>query len=371
MATHQLHYFCLSATRGLQPFDCGVLLGLQPLDCGALLSLQAPTILWSNPGIANAILWSDPGIAIALLWSAPGIAASVMTYQTVVLDPEGDSQIDPHWVIYNKGAEIVQTMNSDPGLAVDDDRTCGDTAGCKQRYTSTVGKKLNSQPSIDIDEKPPPVHSTEIRTSISPSSAVELNTTSALANYATEAGFDEFGGVDFEGTFFVDTEIDDDYVGFIFSYQNNHKFYTVMWKKNTQTYWQATPFRAVAEPGIQLKLVNSRTGPGQMMRNSLWHTGDTEEQPMTLGEAAKPVGHNSLDQLLNFTEDGLFRAGVNWSMDGGRPGGLSFARRNRHPRASPRRPHTNPWHPLTGAPLQRQKSAPAVWSDLDAIDRLI
>ncbi|CAG2061052.1 unnamed protein product [Timema podura] len=39
--------------------------------------------------------------------------------------------------------------------------------------------------------KPPPVHPTEIRTSISPSSAVELNTTSALANYATEAGFCE------------------------------------------------------------------------------------------------------------------------------------------------------------------------------------
>nr|CAD7455802.1 unnamed protein product [Timema tahoe] len=42
-----------------------------------------------------------------------------------------------------------------------------------QRYTSR--------------EKPPPVHPTEIRTSISPSSAVELNTTSALTNYATEA----------------------------------------------------------------------------------------------------------------------------------------------------------------------------------------
>nr|CAD7258237.1 unnamed protein product [Timema shepardi] len=37
-------------------------------------------------------------------------------------------------------------------------------------------------------EKPPSVHPTEIRTSISPSSAVELNTTSASANYATEAG---------------------------------------------------------------------------------------------------------------------------------------------------------------------------------------
>nr|CAD7197847.1 unnamed protein product [Timema douglasi] len=33
----------------------------------------------------------------------------------------------------------------------------------------------------------PPVHPTDIRNSISPSSAVELNTTSALANYATEA----------------------------------------------------------------------------------------------------------------------------------------------------------------------------------------
>nr|CAD7263062.1 unnamed protein product [Timema shepardi] len=38
------------------------------------------------------------------------------------------------------------------------------------------------------NETPPPVHPAEIRTSISPSSAIELNT-SALANYATEAGW--------------------------------------------------------------------------------------------------------------------------------------------------------------------------------------
>lgn len=143
------------------------------------------------------------------------------TYQTVALDPVGDSQIDPKWLIYNKGAEIVQTENSDPGLAV---------------------------------------------------------------------GYDAFGGVDFEGTFFVDTEIDDDYVGFIFSYQSNHKFYSVMWKKNIQTYWQATPFRASAEPGIQLKLVNSVTGPGQMLRNSLWHTGDTKDQVKLLWKDPRNVG---------------------------------------------------------------------------------
>nr|CAD7264916.1 unnamed protein product [Timema shepardi] len=41
------------------------------------------------------------------------------------------------------------------------------------------------------------VHPTEIQTSISPSSAVELNTTSALANYATEAGV-EPGSSDLE-----------------------------------------------------------------------------------------------------------------------------------------------------------------------------
>nr|CAD7194237.1 unnamed protein product [Timema douglasi] len=40
-----------------------------------------------------------------------------------------------------------------------------------------------------IRKNHPPVHPTKIRTSTSPSSAVKLNTTSALANYATEADF--------------------------------------------------------------------------------------------------------------------------------------------------------------------------------------
>nr|CAD7457150.1 unnamed protein product [Timema tahoe] len=46
---------------------------------------------------------------------------------------------------------------------------------------------------LSFTKKPPPAHPTEIQTSISPSSAIELNTTSSLANYATEAGLEYLG----------------------------------------------------------------------------------------------------------------------------------------------------------------------------------
>ncbi|XP_013162547.1 PREDICTED: cartilage oligomeric matrix protein [Papilio xuthus] len=166
-------------------------------------------------------------------------------YMTVRLDPEGESQQDPNWVIANDGAEILQTLNSDPGLAV---------------------------------------------------------------------GYDNFGGVDFEGTLFVDTQIDDDYVGFIFGYQNNKRFYVVMWKKNTQTYWQTTPFRAVAEPGIQLKLVNSKTGPGKTLRNALWNTESTPDQVTLLWKDPRNVGWREKTayrwRLLHRPKIGLIRLKV-------------------------------------------------------------
>ena len=96
-----------------------------------------------------------------------------------------------------------------------------------------------------------------------------------------------FNGVDFEGTLYVDDTTDDDFVGFIFGYQNHAKFYVVMWKRNPQQYWRAHPFRAIADPGITLKLVDSITGPGKILRNSLWNTEGRDQQVKLLWKGSE------------------------------------------------------------------------------------
>ncbi len=63
-------------------------------------------------------------------------------------------------------------------------------------------------------------------------------------------GKDRFTNVEFNGTFFVNTFLDDDYAGFVFNYQSNKRFNLVSWKQRSQRYWKSYPFRAHAEVSI-------------------------------------------------------------------------------------------------------------------------
>ncbi|XP_047497227.1 cartilage oligomeric matrix protein-like [Penaeus chinensis] len=89
-------------------------------------------------------------------------------------------------------------------------------------------------------------------------------------------GQHSLGNVDYEGTLFVTDHSDDDYVGIVFSYQSNAKFYAMTWKKETQL-WDT-----LAEKGVQLRAINSATGPGRELRKALWYSGTTHDQVTVL-----------------------------------------------------------------------------------------
>ncbi|XP_073822838.1 cartilage oligomeric matrix protein-like [Musca autumnalis] len=142
---------------------------------------------------------------------------------------------------------------------------------------------------------------------VQPDWVVHDNGTKITQNLKSYAGLAvgryAFDGVDFEGKFYVDDEYDSNYVGIVFSYQSNSKFYIAMLRKNRLNF---------SGPNAELKLVNSTTGPGYMLRESLWRTGDTADEARLLWK--DPMGWKSKTSyrwsLLHRPAIGLIR----WKM---------------------------------------------------------
>lgn len=84
-------------------------------------------------------------------------------------------------------------------------------------------------------------------------------------------GKDRLSSVDFSGTIFVDTHVDDDFVGFVFSFQDSSNFYVVYSAKHNRPGGQGIrPWR--------ITRVSSQTGPSTELNSALWAAESVEGQ---------------------------------------------------------------------------------------------
>ena len=72
-------------------------------------------------------------------------------------------------------------------------------------------------------------------------------------------GEDRLSAVDFSGTMMVEDDYDNDFIGFVFSYQDSSNFYVVYSAKHGhhRTKYRQGPWRIVR--------VNSKTGPSKFL----------------------------------------------------------------------------------------------------------
>jgi syndecan 4 len=108
----------------------------------------------------------------------------------------------------------------------------------------------------------------------------------ALSSSGIAVGHHRFSNADFNGTFYVNGPDHDGYFGIVFSYQNNRRFYVAMWKREKRVVHAE---KSIALPGLHIKLVNSRSGPGSALERALWHTGSTSRQTKLLWHDKKQI----------------------------------------------------------------------------------
>ncbi|KAI8514679.1 hypothetical protein Bbelb_072700 [Branchiostoma belcheri] len=88
-------------------------------------------------------------------------------------------------------------------------------------------------------------------------------------------GNGRFGPVNLTGTMFVNEDSGNDYIGFVFGYQSNRKFYVVIWKHENENAQSSATYGGIK--GLQIKVVDSSSGPSPTLADALWHTHDTTD----------------------------------------------------------------------------------------------
>lgn len=66
------------------------------------------------------------------------------------------------------------------------------------------------------------------------------------------AGTTRYGAVDYSGTIYVKDSEGSDYLGVVFGYQSNRKFYVVMWRRENINFGSADTNTGIK--GLQLKV---------------------------------------------------------------------------------------------------------------------
>nr|CAD7574131.1 unnamed protein product [Timema californicum] len=180
-----------------------IMVGVFTLAIGILLS----SIPWVDYLILkNLRLWN--GTISYHYWQKPGVIRLTKVYIFNVTNPEaflnnGDKpklmEVGPfvyrfklysRYLLKKESKSLIKELVKESQVSskwMTTKLVFGIHADATDLYTGLTCFPTKYPPGHENQEKLPPVHPTEIRTSISPSSAVELNTTSVLANYATEA----------------------------------------------------------------------------------------------------------------------------------------------------------------------------------------
>lgn len=93
-------------------------------------------------------------------------------------------------------------------------------------------------------------------------------------------GDQRYSEVEYSGVLHVNSKEGIDYLGVVFGYQSSKRFLLVLWRHENINLFNNT-YKAGIK-GIQIKLVNSKTGPSEALAYSLWHSQSTTDNEVKL-----------------------------------------------------------------------------------------